>query len=154
DPKKAGLWRIPPNGEPVRLVAGAAVHGEVSPDGQYVLYHYFASGRGDVLSVVRVADGKSKDIAGNFGGSGPTPIAMGRGRWMPDGKAVVFCGRDEKGHYVLFRQDFAFDRDTSASRRVAASDPSYVAESHGISPDGSAVVVAETEAMTAISIAE
>jgi hypothetical protein len=62
---------------------------------------------------------------------------------MPDGRAIAFVGQDEDGASGVFVQDFEPGRDTSASRRkLAGFDPDVAAESFGIAPDASRLVLA------------
>jgi hypothetical protein len=52
-------------------------------------------------------------------------------------------GQDESGAIGLYAQDFVAGVDTSATRRkVAGFDPDVAAESFGIAPDGSRLVIA------------
>ena len=72
-----------------------------------------------------------------------TTVTLGRARWMPDGRAIAFVGQDETGAAGVFVQEFAPGRDTDATRRkLAGFDPDVAAESFGISPDGTRLVIA------------
>ena len=52
-------------------------------------------------------------------------------------------GQDESGAIGIYAQDFVPGRDTSATRRpIAGFDPDVAAESFGIAPDGSRLVIA------------
>src|SRR5262249_41420257 len=84
-----------------------------------------------------------------------TATALGRARWVPDGRAIAFIGQDENGVNGVFVQDFAPGRDTSSTRRpLGGFDPEASAESFGISPDGSRLVVAGWEQLFSIMMAE
>ena len=85
----------------------------------------------------------------------PNAFALGRTRWMPDGKSVAFLGQDEKGEYGVYLQDFIPGKDTSATRRVLAGfDPNLATESFGILPDGSHITLADGEQILSLMIAE
>jgi len=72
-----------------------------------------------------------------------TTVTLGRARWMPDGKAIAFVGQDESGASGVYAQDFVPGQDTAASRRkLAGFDPDVAAESFGLAPDGSRLVLA------------
>jgi hypothetical protein len=93
--------------------------------------------------VARLEDGELEDFEILVEAHRRTTISLGRSRWMPDGSAIAFVGQDESGAIGLYAQDFVPGRDTSASRhKVAGFDPDVAAESFGIAPDGSRIVVA------------
>jgi len=74
---------------------------------------------------------------------------------MPDGRALVFVGQDEKGNYGLFVQDFTPGQDTvSSRRRLVGFEPGASTESFGISSDGSRITVAVWEQVFSLMVAE
>jgi len=151
NPKRIGLWEIRPDGSVHQLVEGNTIHPEVSPDGQYVTYHQ--TGETERVYVVRVRDGQVTKFADNFGSS-QVMAALGRGRWMPDGKSIVFVANRD-GLYGLYSQSFEFDRDTQATRRpIAGFDRSMNVESLGIVPDGSAIVVGQIDDLDTLTMIE
>jgi serine/threonine protein kinase len=85
-----------------------------------------------------------------------TGAILGRHRWTPDGKSLVYLGQDERGINGLFLQDFAPDRDTGATRRKIGEpfDSENSVESFGISPDGQSITVAIWEQFYSIMITE
>lgn len=140
NPKHPGLWIIGSDGSGARrIVEGRTIHPEVSPDGSYALFFPRDNSASDLLRVVELPSG----TPANF----EIPELIGtRGRWMPDGRAIVFRHRDENGYMGVFIQDFAPGRNTAASRRkLAGFDPARETESFGISPDGKRVTLAQIE---------
>ncbi|HSG01828.1 MAG TPA: hypothetical protein VLA20_11875, partial [Vicinamibacterales bacterium] len=66
----------------------------------------------------------------------------GRGRWMPDGREIMFIGQAADGSSAIYRQTFSPGQDTTTTRRlVVPSAPGRLAESFDISPDGTRIVV-------------
>jgi Tol biopolymer transport system component len=146
------VWKIRLDGsQPTRIVTGLNSHSEVSPDGQYVLYHTAVIGRGEI-HIARVADGQQviPPIARPTSGRLTATISLGRGRWRPDGGAIVFVGI-EHGRSALYEQAFRPGQDTTAARRLLKkSDESLSVESFGISPDGKRVTISHVEDQYAI----
>jgi len=152
NPDKRGLWKVRPDGtEASQVIANVSAQPEVSPDGQYILYRT-TSGIG---IGVRRLDGTAVPFEITFERRRKTPITLGRARWMPDGRAIAFVGQDENGVNGVFVQDFVPGRDTSSTRRpLGGFDPEASAESFGISPDGSRLVVAGWEQLFSIMTVE
>jgi eukaryotic-like serine/threonine-protein kinase len=144
NPQKAGLWKVRLDGtQAAQVTAGRVTLPEVSPDGRHVLFRVFTGRYPALLRVVRLEDGKPEPFEIKVDTKRRTTIPLGRARWMPDGKAIAFVGQDENGASGIFVQDFAPGRDTAATRRpLAGFDPDVAAESFGIEPDGSRMVLA------------
>jgi serine/threonine protein kinase len=144
NPEKAGLWKIRVDGsDATRLFAGRVTLPEVSPDGRHALFRVFSGKYPARLRVVRLEDGTVEPFEIRVDAHRATTVSLGRARWMPDGKAIAFVGQDESGVTGVFAQDFSPGRDTSATRRpLAGFDPDVAAESFGIAPDGSRIVIA------------
>jgi hypothetical protein len=82
-------------------------------------------------------------------------VALGRARWTPDGRALVYIGQDDDGRIGVFAQDFAPGRDTSDTRRpVAGFSRDFLTESLGISPDGSSIVISALFESRSLKLAE
>jgi serine/threonine protein kinase/Tol biopolymer transport system component len=144
NPQKAGLWKIHPDGTgATHLVKGRVSLPDVSPDGRHAVYRVFSGKYPALLKVVRLEDGRAEPFEISVDARRRTTVTLGRARWMPDGKAIAFVGQDESGASGVYVQAFAPGRDTAGTRRkLAGFDPDVAAESFGIAPDGSRLVVA------------
>jgi Tol biopolymer transport system component len=151
--KTQGIWKIRLDGsQATRVIEGINAHTDVSPDGQHVLYHTEAIGSGHV-HVARIADGKQviEPIALPPAGRLLSVISLGRGRWRPDGRAILFVGADANGRSALLEQAFRPGEDTTSSRRVLKrSEEAQSVESFGVSPDGKRVTISFVEDQYAI----
>ena len=149
NPAKNGVWKIRQDGsEATRLVTGATLVPDVSPDGQYCLYVSHLPGKPYEVRVIRVADGSAVpfEILSDI---------FPRSRWMSGGKAIAFIGQDEKGIRGVYAQDFAAGQDTAKTRRpLGGFDPESTAESFGISPDGTRMAIASREQLSSLMTAE
>ena len=162
-PGKRGLWRVRLDGDDARLlVPGVTVHPEVSPDGRYVLYHAPVEER-EEIRVARVEDGSMvpfqiaipfRNLTVSYGVSA-LPVAVGRARWRPDGKAIFFVGLMPDGRFAVFEQPFAPGEDTTAGRRlVALSEGELITESLGVAPDGQRLLISFVERSPNLVVAE
>ncbi|HEY6929737.1 MAG TPA: protein kinase [Thermoanaerobaculia bacterium] len=152
-----GIWKIHPDGTgALRLVSGNSVLPEVSPDGQYVSYRTNLRTDLTAVRVARVSDGSPAPFETHLQvGSGFSANSVGRSRWMPDGRHLVFVGQDEKGNYGLYVQDFVPGQDSSKSRRrLVGFEAGASTESFGISPDGSRITVAAWEQVFSLMVAD
>lgn len=159
NPAKSGVWRIRLDGGAARcLVAGTTLRPEASPDGEHALYDVPGAGERMDIHVVRIADGgvESFTVAIDPGAVHVPPgLVLGRARWTPDGRAILFVGLDARGHLGILEQDFDPRRDTSSTRRpVAGFERESFAESFGISPDGSRLAVALLEEQSGLLLAD
>jgi Tol biopolymer transport system component len=153
---KEGIWRVRIDGEgATRFFRGQINVPDTSPDGRYVAY---ASIIDSTLKVVRVEDGavvSSTPVGPRAGFSPRLQGVMGRPRWLPDGRAIAFIGRDENGVNGIYVQDFVPGTDTGKTRRkLGGFDPDTIAETLAISPDGTRLIVGAIEPVFGISIAE
>jgi Tol biopolymer transport system component len=144
NPQKAGLWKIHPDGTGATpLVRGRVSLPDTSPDGRHALYRVFSGKYPAILKVVRLADGQAEPFEIAVDAKRRTTVTLGRARWMRDGKAIAFVGQDEGGASGVYVQDFVPGRDTTATRRkLSLFDPDVAAESFGLAPDGTRLVVA------------
>jgi Tol biopolymer transport system component len=144
NPQKAGLWKVHPDGSgATQVVKGRVSLPDTSSDGRHVLYRVFSGKYPAILRVVRLDDGKAEPFEIAVDAKRRTTVTLGRARWMPDGKAIAFVGQDEEGAFGIFVQDFVPGRDTLATRRkLGRFSPDIAAESFGIAPDASRLVVA------------
>jgi eukaryotic-like serine/threonine-protein kinase len=144
NPQKAGLWKVHPDGTgATQVVKGRVSLPDTSPDGRYVLYRVFSGKYPATLRVVLLQDGQAEPFEVAVDTKRRTTVTLGRARWMPDGKAIAFVGQDEDGASGIYVQDFAAGQDTVATRRkLGRFSPDIAAESFGVAPDGSRLVVA------------
>jgi Tol biopolymer transport system component len=142
NPEKAGLWKVGLDGSnATQVLAGSGHMPEVSPDGRHALYRVDAAAELVLIRVVGL-DGARTPFEIRVETRRRTNNLLGRGRWMPDGKAIAFIGQDERGVAGIFVQDFVPGRDTSATRRkLGGFDAEIATESFGLSPDGRRVVI-------------
>ena len=153
---KPGVWKIRSDGsQPTRLVAGTTGMPEISPDGHYVAYLTGVQRNRETIRVVRVADGAPAPFEIPIEIVKPTPIRIGRSRWMPDGRAIAFVAQNEKGVPGIFVQDFVPGQDTTATRHpLGGFDAEAETESFGISPDGSRLMIASWERLFTVMEAD
>ncbi|MFN8012851.1 MAG: protein kinase [Holophagaceae bacterium] len=151
-----GIWKVHPDGSGTQLLVpgAAALLPEVSPDGVWALY-LTAEGTRSTLQAVRIEDGKDAGVSISQETKRKSVVTVGRSRWMPDGRRIVFTGQDERGLDGVYVQDFVPGKDTTATRRrLAGFDPDWKTESLGLSPDGKRLVLSETENLFSILVAD
>ncbi len=156
-PEKTGIWKIRPDGtDATRLVEGARLLPEVSPDERFILY--VISGilaNRATLEVAEIDTGKVIFTTHSVAAGIRVTITNGRPRWMPDGKSFVFVGMDEEGRSGIFQQDFVPGEDTLETRSsVAGFSAEYDVETLGISPDGTRLMISVMESLRSIKLAE
>jgi serine/threonine protein kinase len=157
-PERFGLWRIRRDGsDDHRLVAGAALVPEVSPDGRRVL---FITDNREGGRFIRVADVETGalvpfELEVRWPSSASDQVLYGRARWSPDGRGIFFVGANAEGRSGVFLQEYAPGRDTKATRReVAGFDHAMRAESLGVSPDGRRLVLSTLQEYSSLQLAE
>jgi hypothetical protein len=138
------------------LVPGNLTLPEVSPDGRHVAFVSDGGGSGTALRVARVEDGALTPLEIAFPRWSPrTTIDQGRCRWLPDGRGLVYVGRDGNGRYAVYLQPITADiRPQGPPRRVTAIDPDLDAESLAVSPDGRRLVVSLREQIFDLMLAD
>jgi eukaryotic-like serine/threonine-protein kinase len=155
-PAKRGVWKVHPDGYGAEQIArGTYFNPEVSPDGEYVLYVTSPTPALNVIRVARIEDGADQNFEIECAIRNQTQVVIGRARWRPDAKAILFIGQDDNGVHGIFEQPFAPDRNTaSARRKLAAFDPDVATESLGLSPDGKRLMVASWDQLWSLMVAE
>jgi Tol biopolymer transport system component len=152
-----GIWKVRADGtDSTQVVKGISPYPELSPDGRFVTCRTNDDPSHVTLRVFRFSDGAptafhvALEIRRGF-----SATSVGRPRWMPDGKSIVFVGQNEQGIYGLYAQDFDPDRDTASTRHsLGGFESDLSTESFGISPDGSRIVLAGWEQLSALMMAE
>lgn len=152
-----GIWKIHPDSTGLApIVKGISPYPEVSPDGRYVTCRTNDDPSHVTLRVFRLSDGSPTAFhAGLEIRRGFSATSVGRPRWMPDGRSIVFVGQNDRGVYGLYVQDFDPGRETDLTRRpLGEFDSDLSTESFGISPDGSRMVLAGWEQLSSLVMAE
>jgi eukaryotic-like serine/threonine-protein kinase len=147
---QGGLWKIRSDGtEATRLVPGTCVWPEVSPDGRYFSYAQVAGAGRSEIHVARIADG----------GIEPFTIVLqgvangGRTRWMRDG-SIAF-NYAPAGRSGVFAVRFEPGQPAPATWRTLVELPAgALAESFGVSPDGTRLVLATSYRSYALMTSE
>lgn len=133
NPQHPGLWKIRLDGSQASsLVSGTIAWPDVSPDGQFALYHTIQSASESQIAVARVADGSKV----NFSAVG------NRARFSGDGRSIIYFDAHGSGNIV----SKPFPSEAGAPVRVlvqAAPDSSM--ETFIISSDGKRAVVSFAE---------
>ncbi|MGH9367208.1 MAG: hypothetical protein ACRD3M_06010, partial [Thermoanaerobaculia bacterium] len=153
---RRGITKIHPDGtEATLLVPGQPLIPDLSPDGRFVSYRIALRPNLIALRVSQVEDGAATAFEARLPVSGTTATSVGRSRWMPDGKSLVFVGQDETGATGLYVQPFDPARDTGGSRRkLAGFQADKAIETFGISPDGSLLTIGAWEQVYSIMVAD
>jgi len=155
NPEKLGLWKIRRDGsEAQQLWPGSGFVPELSPDGRHVVF--VTTGReNNRILCVDIESGELLPFTIDVPRPpGALPSGLGRPRWIDGGRAIAFNGASGKQVGVMV-QEFAPDRDTTATRReIAGFDPVWNTESFDISPDGSLVILSRTRPGGTVMLAE
>ncbi len=157
NPVTVGIWKIHPDGTGATQLIQSPTTGnaEVSPDGRYAAYVDNRRSSLVVIKVVEVESGAPVPFEIRLEAIKETVAILGRVRWMPDGKSLVFLGQDEHGVHGIYIQDFVPGQDTTNTRRpLGPFDPENSAESFGISPDGQFITIATWEQFFSIMVTE
>jgi len=142
---KPGIWKVHPDGTGMQFLFPGGSIPEVSPDGKRVMFIQSPSMSEQDVVTVQTEDGRLDGFRLQLaqGGFSLSRIAVGRGRWMPDGRSVLVVSRDGKGWLGIEAFPFGAGVPLSAGWwAVPGFDSSTAIETFGISPDGKKVVVA------------
>ncbi len=160
NPAKKGIWKIrPDSSEATPLVPGPFSNAEVSPDGRFATFLRLGPDASvNTIGVVEVATARrlAFEIRVPYRlGPDAGRVLAGRNRWLPGGGAITWVGEDETGLTGIYAQDFAVDKDTSATRRkLGGFSVDCLSESFGLSPDGKKVTLATLTRFGRLMIAE
>jgi len=155
-PKDSGIRRIHPDGTGSASIAtGPFFNPEVSPDGKFALYLVNAGPDLNEIRIARIADGAPLAFVIKCEIRNQNVGLVGRARWMPDGRSIVFVGQDGRGRNGIYVQEFREDKDTSSTRRLqVSSDPDVATVTFGISPDGRRIITSNWEQVSTLMLAE
>ena len=153
-----GIRRIHPDGTgDEELAPGNYVQPDVSPDGRFALF--VATDNARLVNTITVLDLETLErtpfeVQIQHGLRSPN-VTYGRGRWLPDGSAIVYVGIDEDGTTGLWAQDFRTDRNTMETRRrLTGFVGGLVHESFGIAPDGRTVTLSAIDQVRTINLVD
>jgi WD40 repeat protein len=140
-PAHPGLWKVRLDGtQPSQVVSGSVVWPDVSPDGQFALYHSVSGAQGRRhISVVRLADG----APAKFSADGV------RARFSPDGHSILYLNPQRE----IVSQPFPFSGGEAARVLVPASADTTISNFH-VSPDGKRLVVSYAETSGSLVVAD
>ncbi len=95
-----------------------------------------------VINVADISTGKTVPVTIEVDTT-KTFLDVGRARWMPDGRSILFLGENRLGLLGVFVQAFTPGQNTANTRRaVAGFDADSVTESFGVSADGLRLILA------------
>ncbi|HET9316833.1 MAG TPA: hypothetical protein VFQ51_14665, partial [Vicinamibacteria bacterium] len=157
NPRTRGIVKMRGDGTGATLLLpGNLTLPEVSPDGRHVAFVSDGGGSVTTLRVARVADGALTPLEIRFPRWSPrTTIDQGRCRWLPDGRGLVYVGREGDGRYAVYLQPIDADvRPQGPPRRVTAVDPDLDAESLAVAPDGRRLIVSLREQIFDLMLAD
>jgi len=156
--ERVGIYKIRTDGtDAQQVVSGNYVQPEVSPDGRYALYVSVDGARlRNSVNVVELETARVMpfEVHQDYDLRSPN-VTYGRGRWLPDGSAIVFIGLDDQGYTGLFVQDFDPERNTTETRRkLSGFRGDRVYESFSVAPDGSRVTISTLKQVRSIQLAD
>jgi serine/threonine protein kinase len=135
-----GLWKMRyDRSEASLLLPGNISWPDISPDGQYALYHTAFAQVDFDISVIRLSDGGRAEFKGRGN----------RAKFAPDGHSILYL--DKNGS--IMRKDFPSPQNAPEKMLVPAT-PDMVIETFHISPDGRHIVAAYQEATRSLMVAE
>jgi len=141
-PEHPGLWKVRADGtQPTVLVSGTVAWPDVSPAGEFVLYHALSVQQSrSRIAVVRVADGSPV----NFEAEGT------RARFSGDGRSIIYL---QIGGKEIASQPFPSEPGTLPRVVFRAPAETFV-ETFQVSPDGKRLVVSYPELMRGVMMAD
>ena len=135
-----GVWKVRMDGSQASLlVPGTVAWPDISPDGQYVLYHV-PNGFASTIHVVRLSDGSPVE----FTQSGR------RARFSTDGRSIVYLDDD---HNTLVRKPFP-SREGTPGQVLLTFAPDQNPDTFAVSRDGKHLVVSFVQSTRSLVMAE
>ena len=155
NPEKAGIWKVRLDGsEATRIVEGAFIAPDVSPDGRYAVFLQLDAFR-SLIRVVEIDTGAIVPFEIVVPHNAASTVLWGRSRWLPDGSAIAFAATNDQGLSGIFAQDFVPGENTAETRRpLAGFSQEYVSESFGISADGRYLTLSGVRQVSSLMLAE
>jgi len=153
-PAKSGVWRVPvAGGDGERLLRTTSLIPDLSPDGRYVSV---ITGVGTLEPKLSVFDlSELRQLAA------PVPlqvfpgtVQIGRSRFTPDGRAVVYVGMTQDGHPILLRRPLSAWSTGVGRPDTLFAGATEAIESFSFSPDGKRAAVSVVDWLSGLSIAE
>lgn len=156
DPAKTGIWKIHPDGSGASILAsGPFFIPEASPTGEFALYIFNSTPDSNEIRVVRVADAAEVPFRIRLPIRRHSVGLVGRARWMPDGKSIVFLAQDEYGQNGIYCQAFQPGQDTTATRRLLFEpDENASVMTFGVSADGKRITSSNWEQVSSLTMAD
>ena len=153
-PTKLGVWRVPlAGGEGERLLRGATLIPDLSPDGRYLSVMNDVGTLLSKLEVLDLSTGKPLDY--------PVPlhslfgtVQTGRSRVSADGLSVVYVFLRNDGQPVLLRRPLSAWRTGVGSVDTLFAGSTESIESFGLAPDGKRATVSLIDWLSGLTIAE
>ena len=155
---KLGIWKIRPDGSGRGHAAGgrrtccrksrrtAGTCWSVStPDLDYV------------VNVMDIGDGRtcSRSRSRSTPRERQQDLVLGRGRWTPDGRGIVFIGQDDDGRSGVYAAGLQPREATDTTRRALGGfTREYTSESLGVSPDGRSLTISTTFEQRTVKMVE
>jgi Tol biopolymer transport system component len=151
---KSGLWRVPvAGGEGEQLLRSATLIPDLSPDGRYLSVIAAVGTLESKLIVFDLSERKSLEVPVPLQVA-PGTVQIGRSRFAPDGRSVVYVHAREDGRPILLRRPLSAWHTGVGRTDTLFAGATEAIESFGFSPDGRRAAVSVVDWLSGLSIAE